>query len=474
MQQLKAEAELYVLHDRPARKMKALPGTEAMLTDGGPSLPQGGRGELLDMARSDVSGKPESGKERLTRMLSREQAAAEERQEVQRWRDTRIKQLRLILSAHVDDLKGGARKAVAQDLLQYLEKHFGTCKAEYKSFIHTGVHHEMHADGIFCHQWKYIEELVPMQLGGIRGRDELEFADEDLKEKFDSLLGGAAWTVLTRGDVAIYIQALQRRSAATRIVDLRRLNLVVRYLKRHQIGVKYPYLQGPVRLLGFTDSAFKAQEGESSGLAIRGLAILLASDRLNEGHEKTAFQPGSAETVHLLDWIVRRLRRVVRSTFAAELNALIDSIETLILLQLVLHEVYCGTDDTADELLARLEAGQLYPPVDIVVDAKSVSDAISASDVCTPQESSLRIHLIAIRDRLSRGLLRSLSWGDTRDMVADALTKGGIDRTVIRKAMQGSLVMQHPCITHWGHSSCPAARHPVEEHNRRERSSGHE
>ena len=62
----------------------------------------------------------------------------------------------------------------------------------------------------------------------------------------------------------------------------------------------------------------------------------------------------------------------------------------------------------------------------------------------------MRIHLIAIRDRLSRGLLRSLSWGDTRDMVADALTKGGVDRTVIRKAMQGNLVMQHPCVTHWG------------------------
>ena len=458
MHQLQAEAELYVLHDKPGKRLKALTGTETMPTDGESSELTSLQPDLSDKARADGPEKPESGKERLTRMLSKEKAAAEERQEVIRWRDTRIKQLRLILSAHVDDLKGGARKAVAQDLLQYLEKHFGTCKAEFKCFIHTGVYHEMHADGIFCHQWKYIEELVPLQLGDIRGRDEFELADEDHKSKFDSLLGGAAWTVLTRGDTAIYIQALQRRSAATRIIDLRRLNLVVRYLKRHKIGVKYLYLQGPVRLIGFTDSAFKAQEGESSGLAIRGLAVLLASDKLGDGHEKVAFQPGRAETVHLLDWIVRRLRRVVRSTFAAELNALIDSIETLILLQLTLHQIYCGTDESVEELLARLEAGQLYPPVDVVVDAKSVSDAISASDVCTPQESSLRIHLIAIRDRLSRGLLRSLSWGDTRDMVADALTKGGVDRTVIRKAMQGNLVMQHPCVTHWGQQ--PSKRQP--------------
>ena len=124
-----------------------------------------------------------------------------------------------------------------------------------------------------------------------------------------------------------------------------------------------------------------------------------------------------------------------------KLNAIIDSIETLILLQLVFHQIYCGTDETVQELLDKLEHGQLYPPIDVVVDARSVSDAISASDVCTPQESSLRLHLIAIRDRLSRGLLRSLSWGDTRDMLADALTKGGVDRAVIRKAMQGEMTM---------------------------------
>ena len=154
--------------------------------------------------------------------------------------------------------------------------------------------------------------------------------------------------------------------------------------------------------------------------------------------------------MHLLEWLVRRLRRVVRSTFAAELNALIDSIETLILLQLVFHQIYCGTHETAEDLMAKLEAGRLYPPIDLLVDAKSVSDAISATDVCTPQESSLKLHLIAVRDRLSRGLLRSLSWSDTRDMVADALTKGGIDRTMITNCMAGTLKMQYEVKTQWG------------------------
>ena len=209
----------------------------------------------------------------------------------------------------------------------------------------------------------------------------------------------------------------------------------------------YPHIRGPVRIVGFTDSAFKAQENEGSGLALRGLAILLCSDIADQ---LAVFIAGQAVEVNLLEWLVRRLRRVVRSTFAAELNALIDSIETLLLLQLAFHQVYCGTDETAEQLLQRLEAGGLYPPIDLLVDAKSVSDAVAAPDVCTPQESSLKLHLITIRDRLARGMLRSLSWTDTRDMVADALTKGGIDRTMLTQAMQGRVTLQHEVKTKWG------------------------
>ena len=67
-----------------------------------------------------------------------------------------------------------------------------------------------------------------------------------------------------------------------------------------------------------------------------------------------------------------------------------------------------------------------------------------------PQEASLKLHLITIRDRLARGLLRSLSWTDTRDMVADALTKGGIDRTMLIQAMRGSVTLAHEVKTKWG------------------------
>ena len=72
----------------------------------------------------------------------------------------------------------------------------------------------------------------------------------------------------------------------------------------------YRKFSGDVRLLGFTDSAFKAQENEGSGLALRGLAVLLTGEIRDV---KVVINVGKTIDVHFLEWLVRRLRRVVRS-----------------------------------------------------------------------------------------------------------------------------------------------------------------
>ena len=161
---------------------------------------------------------------------------------------------------------------------------------------------------------------------------------------------------------------------------------------------------------------------------------------------QSAVSPSSPSgQVNLVEYLVRRIRRVVRSTFAAELNSLLDSIESVLLIQLAMHQIFCGTDESAEELMHSLESGGLYPPIEFVIDAQSVFDALNVLDVCTPQESSLKLHLIAIRNRLERSVIKSIWWCDTRDMLADALTKGGIDRAMLVKCMkQGRLDIVHP------------------------------
>ncbi len=184
--------------------------------------------------------------DRISTLRKREEAAAAERQQPsqhQNWLAAHRRKLTLIVSTHVDDLKGGARKEVAQELLKFLEAEFGECKKEYDNFTHCGVIHERRADGVFNHQWPYAAALQPIPLARGSGADDGQPVSEEMHTLFQSLLGGAAWLVLTRADVSIYIQALQRKQAKPYVGDVRRLNIVVRFVQRHKVGVLYPKIR---------------------------------------------------------------------------------------------------------------------------------------------------------------------------------------------------------------------------------------
>ena len=135
------------------------------------------------------------------RAASQEMVAAP----VREWLTDRRATLRCILSAHVDDIKGAARRQVAESLLRHLEQHFGPCKAEWGSFMHTGIQHESKPGEVYCHQHKYAESLTLMDTSSLKGQAETEPVDAVLQGGYSSLLGGTAWTVLTRADAAIYI-----------------------------------------------------------------------------------------------------------------------------------------------------------------------------------------------------------------------------------------------------------------------------
>ena len=252
--------------------------------------------------------------------------------------------------------------------------------------------------------------------------------------------------VLTRVDLAVFVQALQRRAHRPRVVDCKRLNTVVRYARRKRVGIFY----GPLNTRNcvvtvFSDAAFKAVPEESSGLALRGCVILLAET--SDGRVGTAQLLSPDGNCHLLEFVCRRQRRVVRSTYSAELNGLIDSVEITLLVQFLLHQLFVGTSQSYAQLARAQESGQLKPPVRAATDARAVFDSVKAPDVCEPQECSLKLHLLALRDKVHRGTIESLFWSDTRDMLADGLTKGSVNRTALQTvAEHGKHVLLHEVV----------------------------
>ena len=67
-------------------------------------------------------------------------------------------------------------------------------------------------------------------------------------------------------------------------------------------------------------------------------------------------------------------------------------------------------------------------------DAQSVFSGITAENVKLPAERHTLYHAQWVRELLDASTLRALWWLDTRDCVADGLTKGCIDRAALVRA----------------------------------------
>ena len=203
---------------------------------------------------------------------------------------------------------------------------------------------------------------IPCDLKALVSNETL--ADEDMTALFMSLVGALAWLVLTMPAICVYVAYLQRHTKAPTLGHVRRGNRLLRWIRRNKtrLGVWFRKLQGPLRLMTLSDSAFKAQDYQ--GLVMRGCIILLIEAGSSSGglppadpSSKSSGSPPALKTgqevrCQVLDWYARKHSRVVRSTYAAELLSLIDAVGQGNLIASWLDEVLVGAH-SALELLKR-------------------------------------------------------------------------------------------------------------------------
>eukprot|EP00973_Karenia_brevis_P028373 3911730-Karenia_brevis.AAC.1 len=78
--------------------------------------------------------------------------------------------------------------------------------------------------------------------------------------------------------------------------------------------------------------------------------------------------------------------------------------------------------NSAGELMGKVENGGFGLPMVLIIDAKSVYDAVTATEIKAPAESHLKFHVMKPREWLDRGVLGRITWVDNRGMLANALT----------------------------------------------------
>ena len=149
--------------------------------------------------------------------------------------------------------------------------------------------------------------------------------------------------------------------------------------------------------------------------------------------------------MHVIEFYSRKQKQVRKSTLGAEQGAMVDGINTGIVIAVAMQELLSGPLNPADALDVMSGARPLLP-VEAVTDAKSLFDSLARASGKTPVEETLVFGLQYLQDLQNRGLLRKSWWVDTRDMVSDALTKGVISRkSIVQLVQSGIWKLAHTC-----------------------------
>ena len=348
-------------------------------------------------------------------------------------------ELLAIMCIHVDDLKITAAQWLITKIVSCLESTFGKLIVQWNSFTNCGIRHIQNPTTfeISMDQVGYINALK--QMPSATNTNLSVVVDNATFEQFRSLRGAVAYCLLTRADVTVYVVALQRlQEAQVTWRHVKALNVIVRRMQSRPKSLTYRYLGPHTQFVVYTDAAFKKEE--TTGHALKGKAIVriaytTSTDKLC--HLKV---PVAA---HLVEFLTKRVRNVTRSTYSAELFSLCDACDHAMLLRQIVHEFRHGPLSAAGARDLREGSQKSDVLLGILIDAMSVYASVTANHIKIPAEKSLLSHLQFVRELLDRGILSILGWTDTRDMLADAMTKGAVDRDRIELALDGYLRMDY-------------------------------
>ena len=334
-----------------------------------------------------------------------------------------------LITIHVDDVKIAGDQKFVNDILGLLEREFGQLKIIWNTFVNCGVQHtqDVRTKEITLDQIEYAKNLKAIVHPELHGGNPETPCGTELHQLYQSLLGAVAYLAMTRVDAAVFISALQRHGHAPQLQHVKRLNKLLSWLQRHPKRLAYRKLGHDSHLRIISDAAFKKETED--GYSLRGALFLRASGDF-----------ASSSNVHVVDWHCKQQRHVCRSTFAAELLASCDSVDSGVLTAQMIFEIENGPLSAADARERRKKGG--FIPIGLYLDAKSVYAAVSATFIKTPAEKSLLTHVQFLREWLDYDILTAMLWIDTRDMASDGLTKGTVDCAQLHEIMDGSFKLR--------------------------------
>ena len=226
--------------------------------------------------------------------------------------------------------------------------------------------------------------------------------DAQQKSDLRSAIGQLNWIAnITRPEISFQVSSISANITKATIADIKETNKIIKFVKSTPGKIKFPLLDAAtVKILMYADASFNSDEQGGS----QGGYIILLSDKNNKSCP--------------IAWKSNKIRRVARSTLAAETLAFADG---------------CDAAMNIFELASESSFVSTCRQVLGFTDNRSLYEAVNTSSLVADRR--LRVEVSMLRQMSEHSEL-NLQWINTHDQLADILTKRGVSHTDLMTALQ--------------------------------------
>ena len=323
------------------------------------------------------------------------------------WRDPTTAKMIGVLACHVDDFIWGGTQAFEQTIEQ-IRSTFKVGKEEDTIFQYCGINLNQVQNSIYLNQNRYAENITRIHIDQERAREKENDLTNDEMTLLRSKIGQLLWLAhQSRPDILFDVTVLASNVTKSKIKDLFTANKLINKAKSQKLSLKFQPLnsENKCHLLVFSDAALgNLPDGGSQG----GYIIFLAE------------KEGKCIPIW---WNSKRIRRIVRSTLAAETLAMAEGVDMAIFIA---------------SLLKELGYSKQGVPIVCVTDCKSLQEAIK-SNKCV-SEKRLRMEIGSIKELFTSGQIQDIEWCNTKTQLADCLTKCGVNGSELLKTLHQGIL----------------------------------
>ena len=295
-----------------------------------------------------------------------------------------------VMSAHVDDFFWAGTDLFESNVLAKLTSTFKISKESQNSFKYLGIQLNQESQKISLDQSAYEDDLQTIRV--VSNSDSKRVLTKEKKHCLKQTVGQLLWIAnQSRPDIAFKTCYLSNCLSQATIADIFRANKVIRKIKMNKVPLVFSQLKmiekSTVHV--FADESFKSLPG---GASQGGFIILLGDEE------------GNVCPIH---WQSKKIKRVVKSSLAAECLALQEASDVAFYIKTVLADI--------------LKIDEHNGEIKCFTYNKSLYESLYSSR--TLEEKRLILDEAIIKDMLRKKELTEVCWIEKSKQIAYALTK---------------------------------------------------